>query len=241
MFNEHSILALIPARGGSKGIPRKNIKALHGSPLIAYTIAAAKRSLYIDDVVVTTDSIEIAKIARDYGASVPFMRPSEFAEDCSKTIDAVVHAVETLAGMGKSYDAVVLLQPTSPLRTSADIDCTIETFYSHGSLGVASVSEAIENPVLIRRIDSAGVLHPLLPIGSTVRRQDMPKYYHVNGAIYINRAASLTRETSLNDNPIAYVMPAQRSVDIDSVDDFMQAEGILEKLTLDPVGAGNDD
>ena len=143
MFKEHNILALIPARGGSKGIPRKNIKVLHGSPLIAYTIAAARNSRYIDDVVVTTDSDEIAKIARDYGASVPFMRPSELADDRSKTIDAVLHAVETLEDMGRTFDAVVLLQPTSPLRTSVDIDCSIETFYSHGSLGVASVSEAI--------------------------------------------------------------------------------------------------
>lgn len=241
MFKEHNILALIPARGGSKGIPRKNIKVLHGSPLIAYTIAAARNSCYIDDVVVTTDSTEIAKIARDYGASVPFMRPPELADDCSKTIDAVIHAVETLDGMGNTYDAVVLLQPTSPLRTSADIDCSIETFYSHGSLGVASVSEAIENPVLTRRIDSAGVLHPLLSISSTVRRQDMPKFYHVNGAIYINGVASLTRETSLNDNPIAYVMTAQRSVDIDCFDDFLQAESILEKLGSTPVDEGDDD
>lgn len=241
MFKEHNILALIPARGGSKGIPRKNIKVLHGSPLIAYTIAAARNSRYIDDVVVTTDSDEIAKIARDYGASVPFMRPSELADDRSKTIDAVLHAVETLEDMGRTFDAVVLLQPTSPLRTSVDIDCSIETFYSHGSLGVASVSEAIENPVLTRRVDPAGVLHPLLPTSSTVRRQDMPKFYHVNGAIYINKVASLTCETSLNDNPIAYVMNAQRSVDIDCFDDFLLAENILEKISSATVNAGDDD
>lgn len=230
MYEKKSVLALIPARGGSKGIPRKNIKALNGHPLIAYTIAAARGSRYVDDVVVTTDSVDIAKVAEEYGAQVPFLRPAELAQDTSKTIDAIVHARDALATINKKYDIIVTLQPTSPLRRSKEIDEALETFCNHGELGLASVSEVAENPVLTRRIDESGVMHPILPISSTVRRQDMPRFWHVDGAIYINRADSLSGDTSLNDNPIAYVMPKLRSSDIDSIEDFLQAEKILQGL-----------
>ena len=178
MYQGKRVLALIPARGGSKGIPHKNIRLLKGHPLIAYSIAASKNSAYIDRVVVTTDDEEIARVACQYGAEVPFLRPAELATDYSKSIEALVHAVETLAVSGDVYDSVVWLQPTSPLRRSAEIDAAIEVFYSHGCLGVASVCEVSENPVLTRRIDASGVLHPLLPVSSTLRRQDMPKFYH---------------------------------------------------------------
>lgn len=237
MYDGNRILALIPARGGSKGIPRKNIRLLKGHPLIAYSIHAARESKYIDRVVVTTDSEEIAAVSRDYGAEVPFLRPAELATDTSRSVDALVHALHELETRGDVYDSMVLLQPTSPLRRSTEIDEAIETFYSHGCLGVASVCEVSENPVLTRRIDSSGVLHPLLPICSTVRRQDMPKFYHVDGAIYINKANEVKSETSLNDNPIAYVMPARRSVDIDCIEDFEQAEELLGMLG-DPVLKG---
>ena len=230
MYQGKRVLALIPARGGSKGIPHKNIRLLKGHPLIAYSIAASKNSAYIDRVVVTTDDEEIARVACQYGAEVPFLRPAELATDYSKSIEALVHAVETLAVSGDVYDSVVWLQPTSPLRRSAEIDAAIEVFYSHGCLGVASVCEVSENPVLTRRIDASGVLHPLLPVSSTLRRQDMPKFYHVDGAIYINKASDVSIETSLNDNPIGYVMPDRRSVDIDCIDDFRRAERLLEEL-----------
>lgn len=230
MYQGERILALIPARGGSKGIPGKNIKEFGGHPLIAYTVAAARRSRYVDDVVVTTDSGEIAAAARRYGAEVPFMRPPELAQDGSKTIDAVVHAVRALRGLGREYRAVVLLQPTSPLRRAEEVDGAIEEFFSHGCLGLASVCEAQENPVLTRRLDASGVMHPLLPVSSTVRRQDMPRFWHVDGAVYVNRATDLTPETSLNDNPIGYAMPRLRSSDIDCIEDFLRAEEVLREL-----------
>lgn len=230
MYENNQILALIPARGGSKGIPKKNTKDFNGRPLIAYTIAAARNSSYIDSVVVTTDCEDIAKVAQKYGAEIPFMRPKELAQDNSKTIEAVVHAKEALEDAGRRYDAVVLLQPTSPLRRSVEIDAAIETFYSHGRLGLASVSAVSENPILTRRIDRSGVMHPILPISSTVRRQDMPTFWHVDGAIYINSTIDLSEETSLNDNPIAYIMPRLRASDIDSIEDFLRAEEILSEL-----------
>ena len=230
MYNNNRILALIPARGGSKGIPKKNTKDFNGRPLIAYTIAAARSSGYVDSVVVTTDSEDIAKVAMKYGAEIPFMRPKELAQDTSKTIEAVIHAREALEDAGRRYDAIVLLQPTSPLRRSVEIDAAIETFYSHGCLGLASVSAVSENPILTRRIDRSGVMHPILPIASTVRRQDMPTFWHVDGAIYINLTDDLSEETSLNDNPIAYIMPRLRASDIDSIEDFLRAEEILSEL-----------
>lgn len=230
MYQDKRILAVIPARGGSKGIPGKNIKTLCGHPLIAYTISAARKSVYIDDVVVSTDSDEIAEVAIRYGAEVPFLRPAELSGDTAKSIDALVHARDALAEAGRNYDSIVFMQPTSPLRHSSEVDEAIEVFYSHGALGLASVVEVTESPLLTRSIGEAGVLHPIIPTGSTVRRQDMPKFYHVNGAIYINSSIKLTPQTSLNDNPIAFIMEKDRSLDIDCLEDFMRAEQILSSL-----------
>lgn len=230
MYNKIKFLAVIPARGGSKGIPKKNIKTFAGRPLIAYTIRAAKISKYIDKVIVSTDSKEIASISRQWGADVPFLRPDFLAEDTSRTIDCIVHAKNEMEKMGESYDAVVTLQPTSPLRRSEEIDRSIEEYVSHGQLGLASVSEASENPILTRRIDDSGVMHPILSMGSTVRRQEMPKFWHVDGAIYINETRTLNCNTSLNDNPIAFVMPPHRSCDIDTLSDFIDAEKTMLEL-----------
>lgn len=230
MYQDKRILAVIPARGGSKGIPGKNIKNLCGHPLIAYTIYAARKSKYIDDVVVSTDSDDIAGIALRYGAEVPFLRPASLSGDTAKSIDALVHARDVLAEEGRHYDSIVFMQPTSPLRHSAEVDEAIEVFYSHGALGLASVTEVTESPLLTRSIGEGGVLHPIIPTSSTVRRQDMPKFYHVSGAIYINRSDVLTPKTSLNDNPIAYIMEKDRSLDIDCLEDFMRAEQILSSL-----------
>lgn len=230
MYEDKSVLALIPARGGSKGIPGKNIKPLCGHPLIAYTISAARKSKYVDAVVVTTDSKEIAEVSRRYGAEIPFMRPERLSSDTSKTIDAVVHARDAMVDLGREYDVIVLMQPTSPLRHAEDVDGAIEAYFSHGLMGVASVLEASEKPVLTRRLDEFGIMHPLIPISSTIRRQDMPRFYHVNGAIYVNDFHGLSLDTSLNDNPVAYVMKKDRSLDIDNIEDFLRAEAILEKL-----------
>ena len=230
MFKTCSVLAIVPARGGSKGVPNKNIRELGGYPLLTYTIEAAKKSEYIDAIVMTTDSEEIARVAELHGAEAPFRRPAHLATDTARTIDALVHAIEWLGEQGRRYDAVVLLQPTSPLRTEHEIDEAIETFFENNQLGLASVAEVIENPVLTRRLDAYGILHPILPVCSTARRQDMPKFYHVDGAIYINRSDDVNKDTSLNDNPIAYVMPKMRSVDIDSLEDFYLAERYLKEL-----------
>lgn len=226
MQKGNKVLALIPARGGSKGIPGKNTKELAGKPLIAYTIEAARACTCLDDVLVSTDSVEIAETARTYGAWVPFLRPAELASDTAKTMDAVLYTVRRLAEEGRQYEYVVLLQPTSPLRIREDIEGAVQLAQETGK-DVVAVSEVHDSPILMRTCDTEGRLTPLLPGNSTVRRQDMPVYYRVNGSIYVNKVSRLSAETSLNDNPAGYIMPQERSVDIDEIVDFTVADYYL--------------
>lgn len=229
MYENKRVLGLIPARGGSKGIKNKNTIDLCGKPLIAYTIEAAINSKLIDDVVVTTDSGHIADVALKYGAEVPFLRPAELATDTSKTVDAVMHAVKELNKTGREYECLVLLQPTQPLRTSKHIDDALKVFFTHGEKSLVSVCEVDDHPVLIRKIGETGELIPLLECNSTCRRQDMPKYYKVNGCIYINRIDQLSTDTSFNDNAVPYIMDKGCSVDIDEAVDLSIAQVMMNE------------
>jgi len=205
-------LAIIPARGGSKGILGKNIIDFCGKPLIAHTIIAALNSKYIQQVVVTTDCDEIAKVAESYGANI-IKRPTELATDTAKTIDAVLHVIEN-----SKSENIVLLQPTSPLRQTFHIDEAIEVFLAANN-SVVSVNET-KSPLLIR--DNAN--KPILERRSDVRRQDSPVYNIVNGAIYINKTSEVTQDTSFNDNILSYVMDKKYSIDIDEPLDLKIAE-----------------
>lgn len=229
MIKKLKVLALIPARGGSKGIKNKNITEIGGKPLIAYTIEAAKNSKYVDEVVVTTDSVEIARISKLFGASVPFLRPENLASDTSKTIDAVIHAKEMLKKQGKEYDILVLLQATSPLRTYEDLDGALERFCYRDMKSLAAVSKVADNPMLIRTIEDDGKLKKLLNVNSTCRRQDMPTYYKVNGSIYINKMDEISESTSFNDNEISYIIESTHAIDIDSYIDLEIAKYLLNK------------
>ena len=226
MYGENRIIAFIPARGGSKGVKKKNIRELAGKPLIEYTIQAALESNYIDRVVVSTDSEEIAEVASSCGAEIPYMRPQKLAEDTTTTLDVVLHGIAHIEGM-REYDSLILLQPTQPLRTAADIDGAIECFYCGGGKSLVSISEVEEHPILMRTVDDEGRLRRLMDVSSTVRRQDMPMIYKVNGAIYINRIAEIDENTSFNDNEIGYRMEKSHSVDIDELSDFALAEYYL--------------
>ncbi len=228
MIKGKKALAFIPARGNSKGIPGKNLIMLGGKPLIAHTIEAAGACSFFDTVLVSTDSVEIAQTAEKYGAEVPFLRPAELAADTSKTIDAVLYTLKRLAQEGREYDYLVLLQPTSPLRTAADIRGALRLALESGQ-DVAAVSGVEDSPILVRSCDASGRLTPLLPVNSTMRRQDMPEYYRVNGSIYVNRVCALSEKTSLNDNPMGYRMPRERSVDIDERVDLAVAQYYLEQ------------
>lgn len=229
MIDGKKVLAIVPARGGSKGIKGKNIYPVNGKPLIWYTLSEAQKSKYIDRIIVSTDSREIADVAEQYGVSVPFLRPAELALDHSKSIDALISVIHTLEDQGETYPIVMLLQPTSPLRIVDDIDGALEQFIARGEQGLASVHEATDSPVLIRKIAN-NYLQPLLLMTSTVRRQDMPQYYRVNGSIYINTAAQVLNGVSLNDNSVPYIMPSYRSIDIDTMTDIHLVEAVIKNL-----------
>lgn len=219
--------ALIPARGGSKGIPRKNIRVMGGKPLIAWTIEAAHAARGIDSVVVSTEDAEIAEVARQWGAEVPFLRPAELATDETPGIDPVLHAI----GMLPQHDAVVLLQPTSPLRSTADIEAVL-ALAATGAPSVVSLCAPDTHPNLMYSIDHAGRLNPLLPDAPATRRQDLPPVYGLNGAIYFARTAWVaTRRTFIGAETLGYVMPGERSIDIDGPLDWKLAEILLTAAT----------
>lgn len=223
MIEGKRVLALIPARGGSKGIKNKNIIDLCGKPLISYTIEAARASKYIDDVIVSTDSQLIGQVSIKYGAEVPFLRPDELASDTASTLSVVLHSIETLDSMNRQYDILVLLQATSPLRTTEDIDGALEQFEKIAEKDVVAVSIVNDPPILIRTIEN-GVMQNLIKTDSSVRRQDMMPYYRVNGSIYINSVSQLNNLTSFNDNPIPYIIAKSHAVDIDEYVDLKVAE-----------------
>ncbi len=230
MFDNKKILAIIPARGGSKGVPKKNIIEIHGKPLIVYSIECALNSKYIDKVIVSTEDIEIANIAKQYGANVPFLRIPELARDKSKTIDALIYTIKELEKLGEEFDYLVLLQPTSPLRKSFHVDEAIENLMKSSYNDLVSVSEVKEHPILMRKIDGNNKVTNLLETSSTMRRQDFSKVYIVNGAIYINKLDdSFNSSKSLNDAQFSYIMEKEFSVDIDTYLDIKIVEYYLEE------------
>lgn len=230
MYKNNKIIGIIPARGGSKGIPHKNIIDLCGKPLISYTIKAGLDSKYIDYLMVSTDDDEIARVSKKNGAEVPFMRPAELASDTSKTLDAIIHGLNELKKNGKVFDTLILLQPTQPLRTSDDIDLSIEKYFANDCVPLVSVSEVDDHPLLIRTIEN-NRLSKLLDVPSTCRRQDMSTYYRVNGCIYINNIEEINENTSFNDNYVPFVMEKSHSVDIDDMSDLALASYYMKRFT----------
>jgi N-acylneuraminate cytidylyltransferase/CMP-N,N'-diacetyllegionaminic acid synthase len=232
MYRNKKILALIPARGGSKGLPGKNIKSLLGKPLIAWTIEQAKGSKYSDKVIVSTDDSEIAKISKEYGAKVPFLRPKELATDDAKMIDVVMHAIKWLKGSGNLYDVVILLQPTSPIRKAEDIDLSVEYLFSKKASSVVSVCEADCPPNWINTLPENKCMKDFLSLDIINKnRQEFRHFYRLNGAIYLAFCDYLLKKKSFfAAETFAYIMPKERSVDIDDEIDFMFAEFLLERI-----------
>ena len=231
MLNNKKILALIPARGGSKGLPRKNIKPLLGKPLIAWTIEQALNSKYIDRVIVSTDDLEIAEISKKYGAEVPFIRPKELAQDDTPTIDVVFHTLDYFENKGEKFDIVILLQPTSPLRETSDIDRALEMFINNeDALSLVSVKENEHPPFWSLKLES-NFLKPLFEEKLFFkRRQELPQSYMPNGAIFIARVDTLKQyKTFYTPKTIAYIMPPEKSIDIDTKFDFLLVESFLQK------------
>ena len=218
------VLGLIPARGGSKGLPRKNIRDLAGKPLIAWTIEAALESQCLSTVVVSTEDHEIATIAKSFGAVVPFMRPSELSQDESLRNDVINHALNQLPG----YDYIVLLQPTSPLRIGEDIDAAFEFFLKSNEMSCVSVVSQHPTPEWMFKMDSSKKLIPLQPSTKITNRQSMPYYYSLNGAIYITNCeyflCSKESDPFIGKGAVGYVMSKWSSLDIDDEEDWGMAE-----------------
>lgn len=221
-------IAIIPARSGSKGLPDKNIKDLNGKPLMAYTIEAAIKSRCFDTVMVSTDSEKYADIARTYGAEVPFLRSEENSSDTATSWDMVDEVISRYKIIGKEFDTFCLLQPTSPLRTAQDIINAFDLFREQASLAVVSVCEAEHSPLLCGHLPANKEFIDFVDVDNIKRRQDGGIFYRLNGAIYIVDIKKFSNDRFLyQQGSFAYVMPQERSVDIDSELDFMHAQLII--------------
>ena len=230
MLDQYYVTALIPARGGSKRLPRKNIKSLCGKPLIAWTIDVAKESKYIDSVVVSTDDFEIKEVAEKFGASVPFLRPENLSNDTASSFDVVKHAIEFL-NINKVNHLIVLLQPTSPLRTVEELDEALELFINKKASGVVSVSECEHSPLWTNTLpENLSMADFIRPEVQGKRSQDLPKYYRLNGSIYIYSTEQLIKNNHIFYNNLVYGFEtsANISVDIDTEIDFIIAEKFLQ-------------
>lgn len=224
------MIAIIPARGGSKGLPGKNIKELAGKPLIGYSIEAALECPDIQRVVVTTDSPAIAEISRVYGAEVPFMRPPELATDKSSAIDVYLHAIGLLEKQtGQRPEAITVLLPTAPLRTAADISAAIHLFHRKKADAVLSFTKEHHPVAWHRRLFSDYRIGDPVEPQRILNRQEASLTYYPNGAIFVLKSTLLELGTYYTDASYAYVMPRCRSVDIDTAEDFEYAAFLLNK------------
>jgi len=227
MFKNKTFLSIIPARGGSKRLPRKNVLDLCGKPLISWTIEAALNSKYLDEVVVTSDDIEILDIANNMKV-MSIERPSHLASDTASTFDAVKHTIDNI----DSYEYIVLLQPTSPLRNATHIDKAIELLEKKDADAVISVTNINHNPALSNTLDESLSMKNFINEEYLKKRsEDLDKYYKLNGAIYICKTKKLLEEKSffLRENIFAFIMSVTSSVDIDKKEDFEFANLYLSK------------
>lgn len=238
MYKDKKILSLLPARGGSKGLPGKNIKTLLEKPLVAWTIAQAKKSKCIDEILVSTDDRQIAEVAQQYGAKPPFLRPSELADDNSPIIDTILHALGWFEQKGISFEYVALLEPTSPLRKKDDLDKAIKTLIDNEDKAdsLVSVGEVhLENPYITKLIID-GYVRPLIGKGEdgSFQRQQLPKVYFPYGVIYISKVAALKdKRTFYQEKTIPYFIERWQNYEIDDIWDFLCIEAILKDKLKD--------
>lgn len=229
-MSEPLTLYLIPARGGSKGIPGKNIKPLGGKPLLAYSIETARELTDDAHICLSTDSEEIKAVAEGMGLEVPFLRPDYLATDGCGTHDVILHALDFFKDKGRNYERVVLLQPTSPFRTADDVRGALALCTPDTEL-VVSVCEAATNPYLnCYELDDEGFLHISKGNGTLACRQAAPKAYEFNGAVYIIDVEALRRHPmGKMERRVPYFMPRNRSVDLDTPFDWLMAEMLLDQ------------
>ena len=223
------MIAIIPARGGSKGLPGKNILPLCGKPMIAYTIEAAKQSKYIDRVIVSTDDQKIAEIALQYGAEVPFLRPDFLASDTAQAVDNYIYTIERLSKEWNTpIEEFVVLQPTSPLRIAEDIDGAIEMFMEKKADSVISYTPEAHPVRWHKYLDENNAFVDIFDT-TIANRQDLKTSYYPNGAIYVFRFSMIKERKYYTDKSYGFVMPRVRSVDIDYKEDFEYVEFLMSR------------
>lgn len=238
MYKNNKILGVITSRGGSKEIPRKNIKNLNGKPLIWYTIKAATESEFLTKFIVSTEDSEIAHISKYYGASVPFIRPINLSKDNSKGIDVIKHALKWFKNnRNENYDYIMVLQPTSPLRRGKDIDACIKKIINTDADSVMSVYELTDFSLeKLKKIEEDRIL-PLIsdegPI--SMQRQDLGKVYKRNGAIYLTKKDIIMKDDLFGEISRPYIMPKELSIDINTSIDFKFVEFILKNNDLNEI------
>ena len=231
MIAGKSVIAIIPARAGSKGLPGKNIRPLCGKPLIAWSIESARGSRYVDEVLVSTDGDDIARVAEQFGAAVPFRRPNELATDSATTLSAVQHALEHYRRLGRAFDVVVLLEPTSPLREESDIDRMLERLSSGWQSfdAVISLGEVHEHPSIMKRLSGPQLEPYCAELARTTRRQDNPAAYFPYGVAYIVKTAVLIEEGTFYPRRSTYhLLQRYQSYEIDDLHDFLCVEAVMK-------------
>jgi CMP-N,N'-diacetyllegionaminic acid synthase len=233
MIKEQKILAVIPARGGSKGVLNKNIRMVAGKPLLAWTIEAAHNSKYIDRTILSSDDPEIIRVAEEWSCEVPFIRPSDLAQDDTPGFQPVLHAVEAIPG----YDFVILLQPTSPLRSVEDIDQAIELCFESNLESLVSVVEPEKSPYWMYNLNEKEEMRILIEKKDIYFRQQLSRVYAVNGAIFLNKISHLKKNlTIISSVSHIYIMPKERSLDVDTEFDLKIANYLLsERMRIEGI------
>lgn len=234
MTAQGKVLAIIPARGGSKGLPGKNLRPLHGKPLVAWPVSAALGCSSVNLVIISTDDPAIADAARAAGAEVPFMRPAYLASDTASSMDVVLHALDTLESQGQVFEFVVLLEPTSPLTESSDVETALSMLKGSGDLadsivGVCRV-ESTHPEYDVRRNDQGLITPYAVPdFQSLRRRQDIEKLYFLEGSLYISRVDAFRQHRSFyHHRTLGYEVPRWKSIEVDDIFDFIMVEAVLQ-------------
>lgn len=238
MINGKRVLALVPARSGSKGLPHKNVRLLRGRPLLTWPISAAKASRHVDRVVISTDSPEYAELGRQAGGDAPFLRPAALASDSAPSIDFILHAIDELEAAGDSYDYLVLLEPTSPLTDGDDVDAALAALDARldeadAIVGVTAMVST--HPAFAVRLDAQGLIQPYAAasFGQLPRRQDAEPLYNLEGSLYVSSIDALRRERGFcHRRTLPYVTPRWKSFEIDDLVDFICVEAILAQREL---------
>ncbi len=226
MFQNKRVLAFIPARIGSKGVPKKNLRSIAGLPLFMWSVLYAKSSKYVDDILVSSDSPKILKIAHENGCIQNALRPAELATDTARNIDAILWELEQLP---QKYDVLIQLQPTYPIRPRGELDLMIEKYFEKSTSLITAI-KINTHPEFLRWINEASNLQKVINVTSDIRRQQLNQCYQIVGSVYINNVQTLSAHTVLNENEVPYIIEDRYALDIDTLDDWLELEQRSKEL-----------